>query len=226
MAAVRGGCSWGGPRDRGGNPGIGKGPRDRGGNPGAEGPWRGHGEGAGAGAALGLCWGGCAAGVPGAAPGSLELPPSPRRMYRKEKSIQLKSSSAALYNNLSVLRLPGRQLACFSAVHGPSVNVVSAAADGVGFSHRQLQAKEGGMAVSTSVLTQVRGGMPACLLGSRGPPVLGCTAQALPGRASRAESELAGSLVAAFSLPAFQRTHRQEGCDTQQQFRQLCSPTA
>ncbi|KAM6402159.1 WD repeat-containing protein 54 [Pluvialis apricaria] len=84
-------------------------------------------------------------------------------MYRKEKSIQLKSSSAALYNNLSVLRLPGRQLACFSAVHGPSVNVVSAAADGLGFSHRQLQAKEGGMAVSTCVLTQAAW----CVLPSR-----------------------------------------------------------
>ncbi|PKU46789.1 wd repeat-containing protein 54 [Limosa lapponica baueri] len=84
-------------------------------------------------------------------------------MYRKEKSIQLKSSSAALYNNLSVLRLPGRQLACFSAVHGPSVNVVSAAADGLGFSHRQLQAKEGGMAVSTSILTQAAW----CVLPSR-----------------------------------------------------------
>ncbi|NXW36837.1 WDR54 protein, partial [Phaetusa simplex] len=94
--------------------------------------------------------------VPGAAP-------SPRRMYRKEKSIQLKSSSAALYNNLSVLRLPGRQLACFSAVHGPSVNVVTAATDGLGFSHRQLQAKEGGMAVSTSVLTQAAW----CVLPSR-----------------------------------------------------------
>ncbi|KAM9662137.1 WD repeat-containing protein 54 isoform 2-T3 [Morphnus guianensis] len=82
-------------------------------------------------------------------------------MYRKEKSIQLKSSSAALYNNLSVLRPPGRQLACFSAVHGPSLSVVSA--DGLGFSHRQLQAKEGGMAVSTSVLTQAAW----CVLPSR-----------------------------------------------------------
>lgn len=131
------------------------------------GPWRGYGEGAGAGAALGLCWGGrCAAGVPGAAPVSCPWScPVSRRMYRKEKSIQLKSSSAALYNNLSVLRLPGRQLACFSAVHGPSVNVVSAATDGLGFSHRQLQAKEGGMAVSTSVLTQVEAVCPHPFLG-------------------------------------------------------------
>ncbi|NXK14465.1 WDR54 protein, partial [Herpetotheres cachinnans] len=87
--------------------------------------------------------------------------PWPRRMYRKEKSIQLKSSSAALYNNLSVLHLPGRQLTSFSTVHGPSLSVVMA--DGLGFSHRQLQAKEGGMAVSTSLLTQAAW----CVLPSR-----------------------------------------------------------
>ncbi|XP_074677793.1 WD repeat-containing protein 54 isoform X3 [Strix aluco] len=74
--------------------------------------------------------------------------------YRKEQSIPLRSSSAALYNNLSVLRLPGGRLAALSAVHGPSLSLLSAAADGLGFSHRQLQAKEGGMAVSTSLLTQ------------------------------------------------------------------------
>ncbi|NXW10293.1 WDR54 protein, partial [Fregetta grallaria] len=84
-------------------------------------------------------------------------------MYRKEKSIQLKSSSAALYNNLSVLRPPGRQLACFSAVHGPSLSLVSATADGLGFCHRQLQAREGGMAVSPSFLTQAAW----CVLPSR-----------------------------------------------------------
>ncbi|KAM6269869.1 WD repeat-containing protein 54 [Porphyrio hochstetteri] len=84
-------------------------------------------------------------------------------MYRKEKSIQLKSSSAALYNNLSVLRPPGRPLLCFSTVHGPGVTVVTAAADGLGLTHRQLQAKEGGMAVSTSLLTQAAW----CILPSR-----------------------------------------------------------
>ncbi|KAK4818568.1 hypothetical protein QYF61_014704 [Mycteria americana] len=84
-------------------------------------------------------------------------------MYRREQSIPLRSSSAALYNNLSVLRLPGRQPACFGAVHGPSLGLVSAAADGLGFSHRQLQAKEGGMAVGASVLTQAAW----CVLPSR-----------------------------------------------------------
>lgn len=78
-------------------------------------------------------------------------------MYRKEPSIPLRSSSAALYNNLSVLRPPGRPLACLGAVYGPGLSLVTVAADGLGFSHRQLQAKEGGTALSTSLLTQVRG---------------------------------------------------------------------
>ncbi|KFP03160.1 WD repeat-containing protein 54 [Calypte anna] len=84
-------------------------------------------------------------------------------MYRKEKSLPLKSSSAALYNNLSVLSAPGRGLACFSTVHGPSLNLVSVAEDGSGFSQRQLQAKEGGMAVSSPLLTQAAW----CVLPSR-----------------------------------------------------------
>ncbi|NXG39771.1 WDR54 protein, partial [Dromaius novaehollandiae] len=89
--------------------------------------------------------------------------PSPGRMYRKEKSIQLKSSSSALYNNLSVLRLPDKQLAYFSTVHGTAVNMVSAAADGLSFSHRQLQVKEGGPALSASIVTQAAW----CVLPSR-----------------------------------------------------------
>ncbi|XP_064304801.1 WD repeat-containing protein 54 isoform X1 [Phalacrocorax carbo] len=84
-------------------------------------------------------------------------------MYRKEKSLQLRSSSAALYNNLSVLRRPGRPLACCCAVHGPGLSLVSADADGTGFSHRQLQAKEGSMALSASLLTQAAW----CVLPSR-----------------------------------------------------------
>ncbi|NXQ84822.1 WDR54 protein, partial [Nyctibius grandis] len=83
--------------------------------------------------------------------------------YRRERSIPLKSSSAALYNNLSVLRPPERPLPCFGAVHGPSLGLVSAAADGLGFSHRQLPAKEGGVAVSASLLTQAAW----CVLPSR-----------------------------------------------------------
>ncbi|NXD88082.1 WDR54 protein, partial [Halcyon senegalensis] len=89
--------------------------------------------------------------------------PGARRMYRREPSVPLRSSSAALYNNLSVLRAGGRPLACFSAVHGPGLSLVTAAADGLGFSHRQLQAKEGGTALSTSLLTQAAW----CVLPSR-----------------------------------------------------------
>ncbi|NXS62991.1 WDR54 protein, partial [Brachypteracias leptosomus] len=86
-----------------------------------------------------------------------------RRMYRKEPSIPLRGSSAALYNNLSVLRPPGRPLARLSTVHGPGLSLLTADHDGLGFSHRQLQAKEGGTALSTSLLTQAAW----CVLPSR-----------------------------------------------------------
>ncbi|XP_068005452.1 WD repeat-containing protein 54 [Melanerpes formicivorus] len=82
-------------------------------------------------------------------------------MYRKEPSVPLRSSSAALYNNLSVLRAGGRPLTCFGAVHGPSLSLVTA--DGLGFTHRQLPAKEAGTTLSTSLLTQAAW----CVLPSR-----------------------------------------------------------
>ncbi|NWV00704.1 WDR54 protein, partial [Upupa epops] len=81
--------------------------------------------------------------------------------YRKEPSVPLRSSSAALYNNLSVLRASGKAPSSFSTVHGPSLSLVTA--DGSGFAQRQLQAKEGGSALSTSLFTQAAW----CVLPSR-----------------------------------------------------------
>nr|XP_006009587.1 PREDICTED: WD repeat-containing protein 54 [Latimeria chalumnae] len=75
-------------------------------------------------------------------------------MYRKEKSIQIKSSASALYNNLSVLPIADKNLTYFTVVHGNVVNMVSASGDGLNFSHRQLQSKEGSLAVSSSLVTQ------------------------------------------------------------------------
>ncbi|KAL8206435.1 UNVERIFIED_CONTAM: hypothetical protein K2H54_003066 [Gekko kuhli] len=84
-------------------------------------------------------------------------------MYRKDRSILLKGSSSALYNNLSVLPLPAKQLTHFATVHSSTVNMVSASADGLSLSHRQLQAKEGSLGVSTSFVTQAAW----CVLPSR-----------------------------------------------------------
>ncbi|XP_069488552.1 WD repeat-containing protein 54 isoform X2 [Ambystoma mexicanum] len=75
-------------------------------------------------------------------------------MYRKEKSIQIKSSASALYNNLSVLPILDKNLTYFTVVHGNTVNMVSASGDGLNLSHRQLQSKEGSVAVSSSMITQ------------------------------------------------------------------------
>ncbi|XP_069779485.1 WD repeat-containing protein 54 [Narcine bancroftii] len=85
------------------------------------------------------------------------------RMYKKERSIQIKSSASALYNNLSVLPLVHKSLTYFAVIHGSLVNMLSASADGLNFSHRQLQSKEGGMVHGTSLIMQVSW----CVLPSR-----------------------------------------------------------
>ncbi|NXY84333.1 WDR54 protein, partial [Alcedo cyanopectus] len=82
-------------------------------------------------------------------------------MYRREPGVPLRCSSAALPNNLSVLRAAGQPLSRIGTVHGPGLSLLTA--HGPGFSHRQLQAKEGGTALSTSLLTQAAW----CVLPSR-----------------------------------------------------------
>ncbi|MBN3290923.1 WDR54 protein, partial [Polypterus senegalus] len=76
-------------------------------------------------------------------------------MYRKEKSIQIKSSASALYSNLSVLPIPEKSLTYFTVVHGNVLNMVSASGDGLNFSHRQLQSKEGSITASSSLIMQM-----------------------------------------------------------------------
>ncbi|XP_072900044.1 WD repeat-containing protein 54-like isoform X2 [Hemitrygon akajei] len=83
-------------------------------------------------------------------------------MYKKEKGIQIKSSASALYNNLSVLPITHKN-PYFAVIHGGLVNMVSASADGLNFSHRQLQSKEGGMGHGTSLIMQASW----CVLPSR-----------------------------------------------------------
>lgn len=86
------------------------------------------------------------------------------KMYHREKSIQLKSSASALYNNLSVLRLAARSLTHFAVVHANVVNLVSASWDGLNYSHRQLQSKEGNVATSSSLIMQVIHTLDFCRL--------------------------------------------------------------
>uniref|UniRef100_A0A8C5X755 WD repeat-containing protein 54 beta-propeller domain-containing protein n=1 Tax=Malurus cyaneus samueli TaxID=2593467 RepID=A0A8C5X755_9PASS len=68
--------------------------------------------------------------------------------YRRERTLALRSSSSALYNNLAVLCPPARPLA-FGAVHGTTLNLL-----GNEGPPRQLQARGGGSALSTPLLTQ------------------------------------------------------------------------
>ncbi|KAB1267009.1 WD repeat-containing protein 54 [Camelus dromedarius] len=73
-------------------------------------------------------------------------------MFRRERSIPLRGSAAALCNNLSVLQQ--RNLTHFGVVHGPSAQLLSAAPEGVPLAQRQLHAKEGA-GVSSPLITQV-----------------------------------------------------------------------
>ncbi|KAF6107099.1 WD repeat domain 54 [Phyllostomus discolor] len=75
-------------------------------------------------------------------------------MFRRERSIPLRGSAAALCNNLSVLQLPVHNLTHFGVVHGPSAQLVSAAPEGVPLAQRQLHAKERA-GVSLPLITQV-----------------------------------------------------------------------
>ncbi|XP_052523177.1 WD repeat-containing protein 54 [Tympanuchus pallidicinctus] len=88
-------------------------------------------------------------------------------MYRREKSMALRGSSSALYNNLSVLLPPRGPLAFFGSVHGPAVTVLSATGDAAGRAQRQLQARPGGGA---SLVTQAAW----CVLPARTLLVLTC----------------------------------------------------
>ncbi|XP_057597916.1 WD repeat-containing protein 54 isoform X2 [Hippopotamus amphibius kiboko] len=75
-------------------------------------------------------------------------------MFRRERSIPLRGSAAALCNNLSVLQLPACSLTHFGVVHGPSAQLLSAVPEGVPLAQRQLHAKEG-PGVSPPLITQV-----------------------------------------------------------------------
>ncbi|XP_069925004.1 WD repeat-containing protein 54 isoform X4 [Oryctolagus cuniculus] len=75
-------------------------------------------------------------------------------MFRREHSIPLRGSAAALCNNLSVLQLPTGNLRHFGVVHGPSAQLLSAAPEDGSLVQRQLQAKEGA-GVSPTLITQV-----------------------------------------------------------------------
>ncbi|XP_013007010.1 WD repeat-containing protein 54 isoform X2 [Cavia porcellus] len=76
------------------------------------------------------------------------------RMFRRERSIPLQGSAAALCNNLSVLQMPTRNLTLFGVVHGPTAQVLSAAPDGAPLAQRQLHVSERA-GVSPPLITQV-----------------------------------------------------------------------
>ena len=77
-------------------------------------------------------------------------------MYHKEKSIQIKNSASALYNNLSVMRIAPRRLTYFTVVHANVVHILTKSWLGINDSIRQPQSIATNVATSTSLIMQVR----------------------------------------------------------------------
>ncbi|XP_053921714.1 WD repeat-containing protein 54 [Cuculus canorus] len=82
--------------------------------------------------------------------------------FRREPSVRLRGSAAALYNNLSVLLAPGRPPSAFCAVHGPALTIATATADGP-CATRQLPARHAATAGTADGITQAAW----CVLPSR-----------------------------------------------------------
>ncbi|RLV76327.1 hypothetical protein DV515_00017092 [Chloebia gouldiae] len=117
--------------------------------------------------------------------------------YRRERSLALRGSSSALYNNLAVLRPPGRAPA-FGAVHGSTLSLL-----GTEGHPRQLQARGGGSALSTPLLTQAAWcELPSRVLlvltSQRGVQPIPCSPEASPRPAAASSAwDGAGDLVTA-----------------------------
>ena len=78
------------------------------------------------------------------------------KMFQKEKSMSLKSSSSALCNNLSVIKSLEKKMIYYAVVHKSVVNLVSALMDGSSVNHRQVVCKDPSATQSVSMILQVR----------------------------------------------------------------------
>ena len=73
-------------------------------------------------------------------------------MFQREKSMLLKSSTSALYNNLSMLVNASKKVISYAVVSKSIVNLVSAFMDGSTVNHRQIVSKDSSNAMVFQVI--------------------------------------------------------------------------
>ncbi|XP_077992745.1 WD repeat-containing protein 54-like [Glandiceps talaboti] len=77
-------------------------------------------------------------------------------MYRKDKSVQLKGSASCLYNNLSVMSMPDKNVTSYAVVHKTVVNIANCSGDAMNIQHRQVSCKEMGAPSGNSMILQAK----------------------------------------------------------------------
>ena len=76
-------------------------------------------------------------------------------MYKREKPINLKGSTSALINNLTVSVNPEKRQITYAVAHKAAVNLVTTQADGQTVAHKQIICKEPSQAHGSSMVIQV-----------------------------------------------------------------------
>ncbi|XP_070541054.1 WD repeat-containing protein 54-like [Ptychodera flava] len=77
-------------------------------------------------------------------------------MFQRDKSVQLKGSASCLYNNLSVLSMPDKNLTSYAVVHKTVVNIANCSGDATNIQHRQVSCKEMGAPTGNSMILQAK----------------------------------------------------------------------
>ena len=76
-------------------------------------------------------------------------------MYQKSKSLHMKGSATLLYNNLSVLAMPEKNMSSYAVVHKSSVCLASCSNDTMNVNHKQVACKEPNTAQQGTMILQV-----------------------------------------------------------------------
>ncbi|XP_006816432.1 WD repeat domain 54-like [Saccoglossus kowalevskii] len=77
-------------------------------------------------------------------------------MYNRDKSVQIKGSASCLYNNLSILSMPDKNVTCYATVHKTVVNIANCSGDAMNIQHRQVSCKEMGTPSGNSMILQAK----------------------------------------------------------------------